>query len=154
MKNTLELKIPPVAVFLALAAMMWLSLKIFPFLALEFHFNMTVAIVFAVLGCALIIAGARSFNRAGTTVNPLKPETTTILVMDGVYRFSRNPIYLGLAIILFSWGIYLSNLLSLIFVIAFVVYMNLFQIQPEERMLQKLFGVCFDQYKRQVRRWL
>lgn len=154
MKKTLELKIPPIAVFLVLAAMAWLSAKIFPSLALDFHFNTIVATVTAAFGCGLIMAGAHAFKRADTTVNPLKPETTTTLVTGGVYHFSRNPIYLGLAIILLSWGIYLSHLLSLLFMIAFVVYMNHFQIQPEEKVLQKLFGVCFERYQRQVRRWL
>lgn len=154
MKNTLDLKIPPLVVLLVLAAIAWFSGKIFPFLILDFRFNVIASTVLGLFGCGLIIAGARSFNRVGTTVNPLKPETTTTLVRDGVYRYSRNPIYLGLAIILLSWGIYLSHLLSVIFVIAFVVYMNHFQIQPEERMLQKLFGACFDRYKYQVKRWL
>lgn len=154
MKNTLELKIPPVAVLLVLASIAWFSVKIFPVLGLDFPFNVSVSAVLGLIGCGLTIAGARSFYRAGTTVNPLKPETTTTLVREGIYRYSRNPIYLGLAIILLSWGIYLSHLLSLIFVIAFVVYMNFFQIQPEERTLQKLFGACFDRYKRRVRRWL
>lgn len=133
---------------------MWFCKKTFPFLSLNFKFNIVVAAVFAVSGCGIVLAGARAFHGAGTTVNPLKPETTRVLVMEGVYRFSRHPIYLGLAMILLGWGIYLSNLLSLIFVIVFVVYMNHFQIQPEERMLQTLFGTRFERYKQQVRRWL
>jgi len=153
-KNILELKIPPVVVLLVLAIMMWFSAKNFPFLALNSGFNVVIAAVIAVSGCGMVMAGSRSFHRAGTTVNPMKPETTTSLVTEGVYRFSRNPIYLGLAIILSSWGIYLSDLLSLIFVCFFIIYMNHFQIQPEERILQKLFGACFERYKHQVRRWL
>ena len=154
MKKILELKIPPVAVLLVLAILMWFCEKTFPFLSLNFNFSIFVAVVIAVSGCGIVIAGARAFHRVGTTINPLKPETTTTLVMEGVFCVSRNPIYLGLAMILLSWGIYLSNLLSLIFVVAFVVYMNHFQIQPEERMLQKLFGARFERYKQQVRRWL
>jgi protein-S-isoprenylcysteine O-methyltransferase Ste14 len=111
-------------------------------------------VVIAGFGCGMVVAGSSSFHRAGTTVNPMKPEATTSLVTKGAYRFSRNPIYLGLAIILSSWGIYLSNLLSLIFVYSFIIYMNHFQIEPEERILQKLFGACFERYKHQVRRWL
>ena len=154
MKNILELKIPPVVVLLVLAIMMWFSAKNFPFLTLNFDFNVVIAAVMAVFGCGMVVAGSHSFYRAGTTVNPMKPEATTLLVTEGVYRFSRNPIYLGLAMILSSWGIYLSDLLSLIFVCFFIMYMNHFQIQPEERMLQKLFGAYFERYKHQVRRWL
>jgi protein-S-isoprenylcysteine O-methyltransferase Ste14 len=134
--------------------MMWFSAKNFPFLTLNFDFNVVFAVVIAGFGCGMVAAGSSSFHRAGTTVNPMKPEATTSLVTKGAYRFSRNPIYLGLAIILSSWGIYLSNLLSLIFVYSFIIYMNHFQIEPEERILQKLFGACFERYKHQVRRWL
>lgn len=154
MEKIIKLKIPPVAVLLVLAILMWFCEKTFPVLSVNIHFKHVIAAIFAASGCSIVIAGARAFHRAGTTVNPLKPETTTVLVMEGVYRFSRHPIYLGLAMILLSWGIYLSNLLSLMFVIVFVVYINRFQIQREERMLQKLFGICFERYKQQVRRWL
>lgn len=154
MEKILELKIPPVAILLILAILMWFCENTFPFLSVNINFKHVFAAFLAVAGCSIVIAGARAFHRAGTTVNPLKPETTTVLVVEGVYRFSRHPIYLGLAMILFSWGIYLSNLLSLLLVIVFVVYLNRFQIQPEERMLQKLFGICFERYKQQVRRWL
>jgi protein-S-isoprenylcysteine O-methyltransferase Ste14 len=153
-EKILELKIPPVAVLLVVAILMWLCEKTFPFLTVNFNFKLVVTAIIAVSGCSIVIAGARTFHRAGTTVNPLRPEATTTLVTEGVYRFSRHPIYLGLAMILLSWGIYLANLLSILLVIAFVVYINHFQIQPEERMLQKLFGICFERYKQQVRRWL
>ena len=154
MEKILELKIPPVAVLLVFAVLMWFCEKTFPVLSVNIQFKLVVAEILAVSGCGVIIAGARAFHRAGTTVNPFKPETTTTLVMEGVYRFSRHPIYLGLAMILLSWGIYLSNLLSLLLVIVFVAYIDRFQIQPEERILQKLFGICFEHYKRRVRRWL
>lgn len=134
--------------------MMWFSAKNFRFLTLNFDFNVVIAVVMAVFGCGMVVAGSHSFYCAGTTVNPMKPEATTSLVTEGVYRFSRNPIYLGLAMILSSWGIYLSDLLSLVFVCFFIMYMNHFQIQPEERMLCKLFGAYFERYKHQVRRWL
>jgi protein-S-isoprenylcysteine O-methyltransferase Ste14 len=153
-KNILELKIPPVIVLLVLAIMMWFSAKNFPFLTLNFDFNVVIAAFVAAFGCGMVMVGSRSFHRVGTTVNPMKPEATTSLVTEGVYRFSRNPIYLGLAMILSSWGVYLSDLLSLIFVCFFIMYMNHFQIQPEERILHKLFGSCFERYKHQVRRWL
>jgi protein-S-isoprenylcysteine O-methyltransferase Ste14 len=153
-KNILELKIPPVIVLLVLAIMMWISAKNFPFLTLNFDFNVVIAAVVAVFGCGMVMVGSHSFHRVGTTVNPMKPEATTSLVMEGVYRFTRNPIYLGLAMILSSWGVYLSNLSSLIFVCLFIIYMNHFQIRPEERMLHKLFGARFERYKHQVRRWL
>ena len=92
--------------------------------------------------------------RLKTTLNPMKPELTTVLIKTGIYQYSRNPIYLGFVIILLGWGIYLSNALALLFVAGFVYYMNRFQIEPEEKSLSQIFGAQFEEYKHKVRRWL
>lgn len=95
-----------------------------------------------------------SFRKARTTVNPLKPETASALVSSGVYRYTRNPMYLGFAIVLIAWSIFLAWPPALLGVLGFVMYMNIFQIGPEERALASLFGREFTQYCSQVRRWL
>lgn len=84
----------------------------------------------------------------------MKPESSSTLIKTGLYRYSRNPIYLGLAVILFGWGVYLSNILTLLFLVGFVLYLNRFQIEPEEKSLEQRFGVQFEEYKHKVRRWL
>ena len=96
----------------------------------------------------------KSFKKAHTTVNPLNPEACSTLVDTGIYRYSRNPMYLALLLALAGWGIFLGNFYALVLTIAFVLYMNRFQIRPEEKALEALFGTGFLEYRRSVRRWL
>ena len=102
----------------------------------------------------LCIAGVLSFKLAKTTVNPSKPEQASKLITSGIYRLSRNPMYVGLAFILVAWGIWLSSLWALLCVAGFIAYLTFFQIMPEERALTKLFGEEYIAYKAKVRRWL
>ena len=107
-----------------------------------------------IIGCAFCIAGVVSFKFARTTVNPNKPEQASKLVTSGVYKISRNPMYVGFAFILAGWGIWLSSLWALLCVAGFIAYLTFFQIIPEERALSKLFGQEFTEYKNKVKRWL
>ena len=87
-------------------------------------------------------------------MNPLKPDTSSSLVRSGICKLTRNPMYFEFLIVLIAWGMYLANAVALLFVPAFVVYMNRFQIEPEERALTSRFGEEFVAYKKRVRRWL
>ncbi len=88
-------------------------------------------------------------------MNPTNPSNASSLVVHGIYRVSRNPMYLGALMLLIAWGIYLGNLMVLVALpAAFVIYMNKFQIGPEEQALQQLFGDDFVSYKKKVRRWI
>ncbi len=87
-------------------------------------------------------------------MNPIKPGAASSLVSSGVYRFTRNPMYLGLSVTLLGWAMFLSNPLALLAVPLFVLYINRFQIDPEERVLSSLFGAEYAAYKEKVRRWL
>jgi protein-S-isoprenylcysteine O-methyltransferase Ste14 len=116
--------------------------------------NAVVAGVLAVLGLAVAVAGVWAFQQAHTTVNPLMPANATTLVSGGVYQYSRNPMYLGLALLLLSLVIWLGSLMSLLPWGLFVTYLTRFQIRPEERALQCLFGAEYDVYAQRVRRWL
>ena len=84
----------------------------------------------------------------------MKPETTASIVTTGIYRVTRNPMYLGLAFVLMGWATYLANLAALLLVPAFVAYMTRFQIKPEERALLAKFGLSFAEYLAAVRRWI
>ncbi len=106
------------------------------------------------VGFALIIAGAATFISAKTTVNPFTPELATSMVTSGIYRLSRNPMYVGILLILAAWAVYLANITSAFWLPLFVGYMNRFQIIPEERAMRALFGKEFEDYAKQVRRWL
>ena len=152
--NSLELKIPPPVVALCFALFMWQASKLVPPVHLPFGLRVSVAIVLVAAGLAMSIAGVVSFRRARTTINPTKPTAASALVSTGVYRFTRNPMYVGLALCLMAWAAFLSNVLALILVPLFVSYINRFQINPEERALLQLFGGEYTAYKQRVRRWL
>ena len=109
-----------------------------------------------VLGVGLSFAGAGIINflRARTTANPLHPGGASSLVTSGVYRVTRNPMYLGFLFALLAWGLYLGSLPALVLVLGYPLYMTRFQIVPEERALQEIFGEDFEDYKGRVRRWL
>ncbi|MEP1215828.1 MAG: isoprenylcysteine carboxylmethyltransferase family protein [Marinobacter sp.] len=113
-----------------------------------------VAGVIFLVGILFPVAGVVAFRRARTTVDPRTPEASSVLVSSGIYRYSRNPMYVGFALGLLAWGIYLGPAWELIGVVFFVLYMNHFQIGPEERALRALFGDEFRAYEQQVRRWL
>ena len=99
-------------------------------------------------------AGVVAFRRSRTTVNPLSPEQASSLVVHGIYRFTRNPMYLGFLLALTGWSVHLANLAAVLLLPVFVAYMNRFQIQPEERALLQNFGARFAAYTQAVRRWL
>jgi protein-S-isoprenylcysteine O-methyltransferase Ste14 len=150
----LELRIPPPVVGLIFAAGMWSVAQMTPILQFPKLVQLLGAALVSSLGVAVALGGVVSFHRARTTVNPLKPETSAALVSTGVYSISRNPMYLGMALVLFGWAVYLSSVWSLAGPVFFALYITRFQIVPEERVLQALFGAAFADYKRRVRRWL
>lgn len=150
----LQLKVPPVVVVLVTAALMWLVSWTLPAFDFVFPARDILAVSFAVAGTIIVLSGAASFRRARTTFNPMKPESTSSLVLSGIYKVSRNPMYLGFFLILVGFAIFISNALAFLFLPAFIFYMNRFQIEPEEKALACKFGQEFDVYKSQVRRWL
>jgi len=153
--QTLELRIPPVVLVLVMAGLMW-ALKVVtaPSLGFAFPLSLFVALVVGTAGFAFALLGVREFRSAGTTVDPRVPDQSASLVVRGVYRISRNPMYVGFLLVLIAWGIFLSNLASLALLPAFVVYMNRFQIIPEERRMKAKFGEAYHQYEAKVRRWV
>jgi protein-S-isoprenylcysteine O-methyltransferase Ste14 len=152
--RVLELKVPPPAVALVTAVLMWLASRSSPSLAFVFPpGNLLAAGLFAI-GVMVAISGVVTFRRARTTLNPTKPETSSSLVSWGIYKVTRNPMYLGLLLVLSAWGIFLSNWLAFLFLPVFVLYINRFQIVPEEQALISLFAREFVAYQSRVRRWL
>jgi protein-S-isoprenylcysteine O-methyltransferase Ste14 len=133
---------------------MWFASSLGPPAVVPFGVRVGVALALVVIGQSISISGMVSFRRAKTTINPIKPSAASSLVTSGVYRYTRNPMYLGLSVTLMAWGVFLSNLLALLAVPLFVLYINRFQINPEERVLSSLFGAEYAAYKEKVRRWL
>jgi protein-S-isoprenylcysteine O-methyltransferase Ste14 len=152
--SLLENKIPPPLFAVIFALLMWGIAKVVPGLGIPATVRIVSAILTLLTGLSICLAGVIAFNRAKTTVNPLKPEAASSLVIKGIYQFSRNPMYLGFALCLVAWAVYLSSLGALLGVVGFVFCINQFQIIPEERALVTLFGDEFVKYQSQVRRWL
>ena len=150
----LELKIPPPVVAATIAFAMWPLSSLLPTVAAPGNARLALGITVALTGVAIDITGAIAFWRASTTVNPLRPANTQTLVTGGLYRFSRNPMYVGQLLVLLAWAIYLAAPLALAGPAAFILFINRFQIGPEERVLAEKFGETFERYKAAVRRWL
>ena len=151
----MKLKIPPVIVMLILAIMMWLW-KLIPITNLHYDFvgKWVITGSFFMASVLVLLMSLYAFKKLKTSVDPLHPERASSLVIIGIYNWSRNPMYLGMLLLLISWGIVLANPINLIFVIAFYLYMNQFQIKPEESMLLAKFGNDYSDYCSNVRRWL
>jgi len=120
--SSLELKVPPPAVALIFAVLMWLASSLLAPLGLPFGARLTLALVLGSLGLASGISAMVSFRRARTTMNPTRPTAAASLVTTGPFRLSRNPMYLSLLLYLLGWAVYLSNVLALLFLPAFVLY--------------------------------
>jgi protein-S-isoprenylcysteine O-methyltransferase Ste14 len=152
--QALELKIPPPIVTLLVAAAMWgISLATMRF-EFDLFFRSALALAVAVAGLAVLVSGALAFRRGKTTTNPLKPEAASALVTYGVFRVTRNPMYVGLCVVLLGWALFLASPLALLGPVVFVLYISRFQIAPEERILSRLFGSDYTNYQSRVRRWL
>ena len=150
---SLESRVPPPAIILVVAVFMWLIARAVS----SFHFDIPahnwLAVVLVAAGFVTGLSGVVTFRHAKTTLNPLKPHASS-LVTWGVYAISRNPMYLGGLIMLLGCAIFLSNALTFLFLPVYVLYINRFQIAPEERVLTSLFGQTYVAYQARTRRWL
>ena len=144
---------PPVVAVLA-GVLMWLAARALPALDIHVPARGTLAAAFGLIGLALAAVAFFQFRRVGTTPNPRKPHESTTLVVAGMYRFSRNPMYLGDVLILAAWALWLANAAAFVFLPLFVAYINRYQIAPEESALESRYGSAYTEYRRAVRRWL
>jgi protein-S-isoprenylcysteine O-methyltransferase Ste14 len=150
----MHLKIPPLILAAIFAGLMALASQ-WPVWWVQIPAQKIIGLLLAVGGILLVASGVQSFRKAKTTVNPRSPGQSSALVVIGLYRYTRNPMYLGFFLLLCSLGIYQSLILNLILgPSGFVAYMNKFQIRPEEEALQKIYGEEFIEYKKRVRRWI
>ena len=136
--GSLELKVPPPLVALLFGFLMWLASPLVDAVEIPFSIRVGLAVAVACTGAVFGMSAMVWFRRAKTTMSPVKPGAASVLVTSGVYRFTRNPMYLSLLLYLLAWGLYLSNWLALLFLPLFVLYINRFQIVPEERTLSSL----------------
>jgi len=148
--KALETRIPPPVIALTFATLIWWMSRYLP----EFMPKMVIVSLLVAIGAIFDLSGLLTFLRAKTTVNPMKPHTSSALVKTGIYKITRNPMYVGLAFVLSGWCIYLNSPTALIGVAGFILYIHALQILPEERMLITLFGEEYMEYQSTVRRWL
>jgi len=150
----LELRIPPALLMLLFGGLMRLSDWLLPTFRVEADWTDYAAKALFLLAITVVVSGIVSFRQAKTTVDPTHPERATQVVTGGIYQFSRNPMYLGFALMLLAFAAKMSNPVTILFVPLFVWYLNHFQIKPEELALTQLFGDQYQQYQAIVRRWL
>ncbi len=152
--KSLELRVPPVVQVAILAVGMYGLSGSFSRFRFSLSGSVGLAVFLGVAGVIIALLGVMAFRKAETTVDPRAPEDTASLVVRGVYRYSRNPMYLGFLLMLLGWAFYLSHAFVFALLPLFIGYMNHFQIQPEEKFMLKKFGDDYRGYLQQVRRWI
>ena len=145
-------KIPPPIVTLICGLTIYYSKSFFnQFLNFS---NNEISLFLLIFGLIIFISAVRSFRKQKTTVNPLKPKQASSLVTSGIFRLSRNPMYLGMLIILLSISFKFNLLGGIIISLSFFIFITKFQILPEEEAMNELFGDKFTQYSNTTRRWI
>ena len=146
---SLDTKIPPPIVTIIILSIIYL------FDVNEYNLNTDIiSIVILFIGIIFIISAVIQFVDRKTTVNPTKPYKTTTLVITGTYKITRNPMYLGMLLIIISFAFYKTSIISLILIPIFIFYINKFQIEPEEYEMRKKFGKEYEDYCKKVDRWI
>ena len=150
---SLDLKIPPPVVAVLVAGAMYVAALLLPVLALPSGVRVATALVLVAIGMCFDLAGLLAFRKAKTTTNPLTPQRSSSVVTGGVYRITRNPMYLGLVLMLLALAVFLASPWALLGPLVFAAFITRFQIQPEERALAQRFGAPYLDYCARVRRW-
>lgn len=146
--------LPPPAVVIIIGALMWGADRLLPLFRFEAALRLPVAFGLLATGVVLMVAAVISFIAARTTINPLRPARASHLITSGVFRLSRNPIYLGDLLLLAAYAVWLGNICNILFLLIFFTYIQRFQIAPEEQALTQLFGENYRAYCASVRRWI
>ena len=150
----LETKIPPPLLFVAVGAAMWGVGRVAQPIHLAEAVRLPLTGGFLLVALALAGPAFLEFRRTGTTIDPIRPENASTMVTSGIYRITRNPMYVGLTALLLGWAVWLSVPWALAGPVFFAVYLNRLQIIPEERAMAGKFGRSYELYRQHVRRWL
>src|ERR1044071_2701900 len=133
---------------------MWGAARGFPDLTAFYAGRLFIVGAVSFIAVGIIVAGVLEFRRAKTTVDPVHPEEASVIVDTGIYGVTRNPMYLGILLLLAAGGAFLANAVPPAGPVLFVLYMNRFQIGPEERALTQVFGDPYRAYLARVSRWI
>ena len=148
----MKTKIPPPILALVMIVLIYLSS--FFIESTTFNYQGSFSILALILGFECLLPSFKLFAKFKTTITPLKPSNSTALVTEGLYRYSRNPMYLGLLLITIASTIWFGTWLGIIINIVFIFLFNFLQIIPEEEALLEIFGEEYEEYKKNVRRWI
>tara|TARA_X000000950_G_scaffold153690_2_gene188730 strand:- start:4662 stop:5108 length:447 start_codon:yes stop_codon:yes gene_type:complete len=148
----MKTKIPPPILALVMIVLIYLSS--FFIESTKFNYQGSLSVLVLILGLACAIPSFKLFARYKTTISPLKPSDATALVTEGMYRYSRNPMYLGLLLLTIASTIWFGTWFGIIVNILFIFLINFLQIIPEEEALLEIFGEEYEEYKKNVRRWI
>lgn len=149
----MKLKIPPVLVVMVFAGLMYLLDRFLPFGDFDFFGRNELALFLLGLAIVIMFLAIYAFSKAKTTVDPMQPDKASQLVTNGIFRYSRNPMYLAMLLILLGFGLKLGNAFNTLLAAGFVYFMNHFQIKHEEEALRQRFGKSYQLYLKAVRRW-
>ena len=149
----LELKVHPPIVLVLCLGLVYILSHYLPILAIPSMLSGLYWYI-GLTGVLVALAGIWEFRKAKTTINPTKPEKTSHLVSGGIYRVTRNPMYLGMVCIITAAIFKFGNYFGFIALPCFMLYITQFQIKPEERIIESIFGEQYVAYKKKVRRWL
>ena len=148
----MKTKIPPPLVTLIFGSLIFLTKNIFP--EIKVANNIALGSLFILFGILIASLSIGLFRKYRTTITPINPKGATKLITSGIYKFSRNPMYFSLLLLLIGISIMTNPIGGSIFIPLFILYLNLFQILPEEKAMTDLFKDEFLEYKDSVRRWI
>ena len=150
----MQARIPPPIVAAIVAAVMYAVSRSAAALSFDTGMNAWIGGALMLLGALIALLGVAQFRRHRTTVNPLDPAKASSLVTSGIYRATRNPMYLGILVALIGIGALLGSGGAVVVALLFAPVITLLQIRAEEAAMRGLFGDAFDDYASRVRRWL
>ena len=146
------IKIPPPILVLILVVSSFLSSKKIDLIHIP-NQNLT-SILILLIGILILIIPVSKFIKSKTTIDPIKFKKVNKLVTSGIYKYSRNPMYLGLLLIVISSSILYLNIYSVTTPMIFYYWINRFQIKREEIFLTEKFGKEYLLYMTRTRRWI
>ena len=152
--HALEHKIPPPILVVLIGLAMGTAARLVPAIDLSRELRLMLAGLFGLAGFGLLASGFLAFRRARTTIDPVRIDAASSVVTGGIFAYTRNPMYVGFTALLLAWAAYLAIPWTLLGPIFFVLFINRFQIIPEERVMSAKFGAAYDDYRKRVRRWL
>ena len=148
----MKTKTPPPILALLMIGLVYLSSLLIGSVSFDYQASLSILLVIVGLSCAL--PSFRLFARKKTTISPFTPSETSVLLTEGMYRYSRNPMYLGLLLLIIAATIWFGTWFGIIISLFFILLINILQIIPEEEALLQIFGEEYLEYKKKVRRWI